>query len=126
MLLPEPAGVFDAIRELKNSMQINIELASPDDFIPALPNWQERSLFIDTFKKIDFFHYDFYSQALSKIERGHTRDMQDVKAMFDNNYINKQELYQLFCIIEPQLVRFPAITASLFRQKVEAVVGQIS
>ncbi len=27
---PEPAGVFEAIARLKNELQINIELASPD------------------------------------------------------------------------------------------------
>src|SRR5512134_703510 len=42
---PEPAGLFEAIAELKNSLDINVELASPDDFIPAVPGWRDRSVF---------------------------------------------------------------------------------
>src|SRR5437016_12151065 len=43
---PEPEGVFEAISDLKNSLDVNVELASPDQFIPPLPGWQERSLSI--------------------------------------------------------------------------------
>ena len=34
---PEPPGFFQAIAALKDELDINIELASPDLFIPALP-----------------------------------------------------------------------------------------
>ena len=56
---------------------MNVELASPDDFIPEVPGWQERSRFIQQEGKLTFFHYDFYAQALAKIERRHTIDEED-------------------------------------------------
>jgi hypothetical protein len=31
--------------------------------------------------RLSFFHYDFYSQALAKIERGHAQDIGDVRHM---------------------------------------------
>lgn len=34
---PEPAGLFEAIAELKEELEINVELASPDQFIPVIP-----------------------------------------------------------------------------------------
>lgn len=34
---PEPAGVFEAIAGLKQEIDVNVELAAPDDFVPALP-----------------------------------------------------------------------------------------
>lgn len=77
---PEPAGLFEAIVILKETLAINIELAAPDDFIPALPGWRERSLFITRSGELDFLHYDPYAQVLSKVERGHARDLQDVEA----------------------------------------------
>src|ERR1051325_4804685 len=40
---PEPKGAFEAIAELKDSLEVNVELASPDQFIPPLPGWKERS-----------------------------------------------------------------------------------
>ena len=43
---PEPEGIFEALPRLKDELEINIELASPDDFIPALEGWRDRSVFI--------------------------------------------------------------------------------
>ncbi|MBI3852544.1 MAG: hypothetical protein HY298_19985 [Verrucomicrobia bacterium] len=57
---PEPPGLFEALATLKEELDINVELASPDDFIPALPGWRERSLFIARHGWLDFFHYDPY------------------------------------------------------------------
>jgi hypothetical protein len=112
-----------AVPELKEQLRINIELAAPDDFIPELPGWQERSPFIVREGSIDFFHYDFYSQALSKIERGHTLDRQDVGTMIASGLIKPDRLLQLFSDIEPQLYRYPAIDPSSFRRAVEKVVS---
>ena len=43
---PEPQGMFEAIAQLKDTLDVNVELAAPDQFIPALPGWRERSSFI--------------------------------------------------------------------------------
>ncbi|HXW52932.1 MAG TPA: DUF6036 family nucleotidyltransferase [Myxococcota bacterium] len=125
-LLPEPPGIFDAIRDVKDLLNINIELASPDDFIPALPGWRERSKYIATYNEVEFFHYDFYGQALSKIERNHVRDLADVDAMLKHGLVEKRELQRLFLEIEPLLIRYPAIDPPTFKKRVEAIVGQIS
>src|SRR5437870_2912836 len=50
---PEPEGVFEAIAELKISLDVSVELASPDQFIPPLPGWRERSQYIAFEGKID-------------------------------------------------------------------------
>ena len=118
-LAPEPAGVFDAIARAKHALNINVELAAPDDFIPPLPNWRERSAFIDRHGPINFFHYDFYAQALAKIERGHERDLRDVEAMYRARLIDPTRLPALFTAIAPDLVRYPAIDAASFREKVQ-------
>lgn len=123
---PEPQGIFEAIRDLKNELQINIELASPDDFMPPLPGWEGRSQFIATLHGVTFYHYDFYAQALSKILRAHERDLKDVQSMLDNKLINTQELFRLFLEIEPQFIKFPSIDPTDFRKKLEAVIGRIS
>ena len=117
-LAPEPAGVFDAMRRAKEALDINIELAAPDDFIPALPGWQERSPFIARHGSVEFRHYDFYAQALAKIERGHAQDSRDVRAMADRGLIEPRRLMAFFVAIEPDLPRYPAIDATAFRQKV--------
>ena len=45
-LVPENDEILRRLPPLKERLQLNIELASPDDFIPELPGWQERSRFI--------------------------------------------------------------------------------
>jgi hypothetical protein len=72
---PEPAGLYEAIAMLKDELDVNVELESPDDFIPAIPGWRDRSLFIARHGEVDFFHYDPYGQALSKLQRRHDRDL---------------------------------------------------
>src|SRR5437773_12217079 len=56
---PEPEGIFEAIAVLKNELDINVELASPDDFIPRASDWRERSRHISSIGPLQFFHYDF-------------------------------------------------------------------
>ncbi|MCZ7683003.1 MAG: hypothetical protein M5U28_31025 [Sandaracinaceae bacterium] len=41
---PEPPGAFEAIARLKDELDVNVELASPMDFLPEVPGWRERSV----------------------------------------------------------------------------------
>ena len=102
---------------LKTGLDLNVELASPSDFIPPLPGWRERSRFIEHNGQLSFFHYDFYAQALSKIERGHSRDRTDVREMLTRGLIQPDELLRLFEAIEGELFRYPALHAAAFRGK---------
>jgi hypothetical protein len=117
-LVPDSDRILRAIPDLKESLHINVELASPADFLPELPGWQERSPFIAREGKLDFFHYDFYAQCLSKLERGHRKDRQDVDAMLAEKLVDPARLLELFERIEPQLYRFPAVNGAALRQRV--------
>lgn len=121
-LVPENDEILRKLPSLKERLQLNIELASPDDFIPQLPGWQERSRFIRQEGKLTFLHYDFYAQALAKIERGHGTDLQDVHNLIKSNLIEPERLLELFSLIEDLLHRYPALDAASFRQAVESVV----
>lgn len=94
------------------------QLASPAHFIPPLPGWEERSPFIVREGTLSFHHYDFYSQCLSKIERGHPKDQLDVAAMLNSGLVEPRRLLELFEQIVPQLYRYPAIDADSFRRSV--------
>ena len=117
---PEPAGFFEAVAALKDELDINVELASPDDFIPALPQWRERSLFIGRHGNVEFYHYDPYGQALSKLQRRHDRDLQDARSLCKAGLVNKERLLALFNGIKPQLLRYPAIDPASFETAVLA------
>ena len=121
--VPDHDELYRELPHLKESLGINIELASPSDFIPQLPGWEDRSRFITREGKLDFFHYDAYSQALSKIERGHQQDLIDVEAMFASGLVSKEKLYELFKAIETELYRYPAIDPRSFSEAVKLATG---
>ncbi|MDQ2854793.1 MAG: hypothetical protein M3R68_00570 [Acidobacteriota bacterium] len=121
-LIPESDELLRSLPALKERLHINIEIASPDHFIPELPGWQERSVFIQQEEKLAFFHYDFYAQALAKIERGHELDLKDVYEMFKRGLVEPSRLRKLFVAIESQLYRYPAIDPPHFRKAVERVL----
>lgn len=106
---------------------MNIGTASPGEFVGAfvsggLPSgWEERSAFIAREGQLTFRHFDFYSQALAKLERGHERDLADVQAMRQRELVDPDRLLALFEEIEPQLYLFPAISPERFRERVEQV-----
>ena len=97
--------------------------AAPDHFIPVADRWEIRSPFVRQIGALRICHYDFTAQALSKIERGHQRDMLDVAAMLSRALVSKQGLRQAFAAIEPLLYRYPAIDPETFRRAVDEVVS---
>jgi hypothetical protein len=66
-------------------------------------------------------HYDFVAQALSKIERGHARDLDDVRAMIERGLITASQVRDQFARIEPDLYRYPAVDPASFRNAVDAL-----
>jgi len=113
---PETDRLFRALPRIKDELQINVELAAPDQFIPEIPGWEERSAFIATEGRLSFYHYDYYAQALAKIQRGHDQDRADVQEMIGRGMIDRDELRRRFEQIEPQLYRYPAIGPKAFRE----------
>ena len=115
---PDAEHVLRLLPALKEELELNMELAAPSDFIPELPGWRDRSRFIERAGRLDFFHYDFYAQALSKVERGHAQDQEDVRAMLDRGLIAAETAMTLFDQIEPELYRYPAIDPAAYRRAV--------
>lgn len=119
-LVPESDELLRAIQRLKDELSLNVELASPADFVPVPAGWEERSPFEQREGALTFRHFDLYAQALAKLERGHARDLADVKAMLDRGLVEPLRALEAFEEIEPQLYRFPAVDPKAFRQRVEA------
>lgn len=122
-LLPDQDSILRAIPELKESLQINVELASPDDFIPVREGWADRSPFIAQEGRLSFHHFELVFQALAKIERGHEQDLADVREMLARGLVTRSELQRAFLAIQPQLYRYPAVDAAAFDRAVAAIAG---
>jgi len=123
-LVPEQDSVLRAIPALKESLHVNIELATPDDFIPVSAGWQARSPFVAQEGRLTFRHFDLSAQALAKIERGHARDLADVNEMLARGLVDRERLRQEFAAVEPHLYRYPAIDPSAFRRALTAALGE--
>jgi len=119
---PEPEGVFEAIAQLKSRLDLNIELASPDDFIPATTDWRENSPLVASVGKLQFFHYDLTLQVLAKLERGHKQDLEDVRNFMHSGNVTSEELGRKFREIEPLLIRYPAVDIQRFKTNVEKLL----
>lgn len=120
---PGSDAVLRALPAIKESLNVNVELASPADFIPVKPGWEDRSPFIAQVGAVTFRHYDLYAQALAKIERGHETDRRDVAALVERGLVERGRLREYFDAIEPELFRFPAIDPPSFRRAVEQITG---
>lgn len=123
---PEPLGFFEALPRLKDEIDINIELASPDQFVPALPGWVERSIFIADCGLLSFYHYDFYGQALAKIERSHPRDTLDVENMIACGLVKPDRLLELFNSVRNEVLRYPAVDGSGLLHRLECLAARQS
>jgi len=120
-IVPEADRLFRAIPRIKEELHINVELASPGDFIPLPPGWEARSLFIGQEGRIAFYHFDPYAQALAKVERGHRQDVDDVRELVARALVDPIRASEYFERIEPELYRYPAVDPKSFRRAVEEI-----
>lgn len=123
-IVPENDRILRAVPELKEKLHINIELASPADFVPPLPGWEDRSPFIARESVISFHHFDFYTQALAKLERGHRKDLDDVDSMIRDGLVEPKRLSDLFAEVESSLYRYPAVDPPTLRAAVSRIASQ--
>ena len=124
LVVPDSDPVFRALPRIKEELRLNVEIVSPAHFIPELPGWRDRCLFIAKEALVSFYHYDPYSQALAKIERGHEKDLSDVTALFERRLVEPARLLDLFERIEPSLYRYPSLDPKRFRLRVQEALAR--
>lgn len=108
-----------AIQRLIQQMQINVEFASPADFMPLPSGWEMHAQYVGRYGQIDVFYFDFYSIALSKIERGNSRDIADVQLLVQQKIIMLDELDVAYQEVLAQLGqgRYPKLTPQRFTDR---------
>jgi hypothetical protein len=123
----DPGTLMTQITQLKHTMNINIEFASPGDFLPLPTHWEARSEFIKRYGQVDAFYFDWYSIALSKMQRANRQDVLDVHLLVRHGCVEVNELDRLFQDVlhkigHPPYDRlFPNLSAQSFSQHYQAV-----
>jgi hypothetical protein len=118
---PDSDEPLRRISELKEELMVNVELASPLDFLPELPGWRDRSRFRFREGNLEVFDFDLYSQALSKLERGFELDLEDVQKMVQSGEIEPGKLLEQYEAIESELFKFPAVDPAKLKKTVETL-----
>ena len=121
--VPEQESVLRAVPRLKDELRVNVELASPRDFIPVPAGWEDRSIFAAREGRLSFYHFDPYSQALAKLERRHTQDLEDVRELVERRIVDPARALEYLTEIEKDLFRYPAIDPRAFRRQAEEVLS---
>ena len=121
---PDSDALLRALPELKERLHVNVELASPDLFLPIPAGWEARSPFVVRIGRLTVRHFDFCAQALAKIERGHARDLADVAVMLSRGLTTEAEIRAQYEQMESALYRFPAVDPPSFRRAIDAVFEQ--
>jgi hypothetical protein len=93
--------LIHALQEIMRLLDVNVEEASPGDFIPLPAGYAERHIFLGRYGQVDVFHFDLYSTALGKVERGRRQDIADVVALLDNVRIEWSRLESMYHEILP-------------------------
>jgi len=110
-----------AVRSLIRDMNLSLEPAGPGDFIPLPEGWEDRSRHIGRYGRLDVFTFDPISTALSKIERGTSRDIDGVLALLNAGIISVPELEEAYQEIVPRLeTEALRVDEADFQRKVDA------
>jgi len=119
--------VFRNIQEIKERLNINIEFARPEDFVPPLKGTADRHVFIDTVGAITFYHYDPYAQLLSKVVRGFQRDIDDAREFIDSGMVDPQQFRSLVAAIpDPAYAKYPNLSRGGIENAVETFLMERS
>ncbi len=123
----DPTNLTAQIAQLKQRLNMNIEFASPGDFMPLPAQWEARSQFIKRYDQVDAFYFDWYGTALSKAQRANPQDIVDMQLLIRKGFIDVVELdgaYQdvLSKIGNPPYDKlFPNLSQQKFAQHYQAI-----
>ena len=117
--LTEPGNFFQTLSTIISSKDVSVDMVTPASFVPTLPGAASRHELIARYGQVEFRHFDFYTQALAKLQRGRARDMADVLAMIEAGKITPHQLLNHFVEVEGELIRYPAVDADRLRHLVE-------
>ena len=119
--------VFRNIQAIKERLNINIEFARPEDFVPPLPGTADRHVFVDQVGAIAFYHYDPYAQFFSKVARGFQRDLDDAREFIRSGMVDPRKLRSLLAkISNSAFAKYPSLSREGIENAIETFLAETS
>lgn len=113
--------VFRDVQDIKERLNVNIEFARPEDFVPPLRGSSRRHVHFETIGRVSFYHYDPYAQTLSKVVRGFERDIEDANDFVRSGLVEPGKLRTLVASIRSSTyAKYPALSKQDVEKAVEA------
>ena len=79
---PDALGDLEqAVRALKEELDVNVEPASPADFLPIPRSVLGRSRYVGRYGRVDVYYYHLPSVVIAKAARGFEQDLADVERL---------------------------------------------
>lgn len=120
-------SVFRDIQGIKERLNINVEFARPEHFVPSLPDSEDRHVFIETVGRVSYYHYDPYAQLLSKIVRGFERDIADARQLVQRGMVDAERLRDLVHQIPASAyARYPSLSQAGVTQAVDEFLSDLA
>jgi hypothetical protein len=88
------AELEQTIPILKNELQVNVEPASPADFLPVPANVLARGKYVRTYGNVSVYYYDLSTTIISKVARGTERDLDDAAALIQSGAVSWEDVDQ--------------------------------
>jgi hypothetical protein len=126
-LYAERDEVFQDIQGIKERLNLNIEFARPEDFVPPLSESGQRHRFITRVGGVDFYHYDPYAQVLSKVVRGFRKDLLDARQLVASGWVDAARFQQLVeAIPDSAYARYPNLSRESVLDAVRTFLAGLS
>ena len=125
-LYSDHEDIFHDVQGIKERLQLNIEFARPEDFVPPLAGNERRHVLIETIGKVSFYHYDPYTQLLSKVVRGFNRDVLDAERFLASGMVNGERFRALVDDIpDSAYARYPALSRQAVVEAVKEFLSRV-
>ena len=119
--------VFKDVQQIKEDLDINIEFARPEHFVPPLKGSTERHVFINSIGIVSFYHYDPYAQVLSKVVRGFDRDLDDARHFVQSGMVDPARLRSLTAAIpDSAFAKYPTLSRVAIERAVDGFLSTLS
>lgn len=121
----EHEELFREVQEMKEQLNINIEFARPEHFVPPLPGADTRHVFVERHGRVEFYHYDPYSQFFTKVVRGFPRDLEDARHFLSSGMVEASRMRDLVGEVrDSAFARYPSLSPGGVRAAVETFLKE--